>query len=102
MGKFIVSADSVTIVNVEKASCIFYGDVKKEIMASFDNNKNVKLLSLDTIKEGRTAIQIVAERMKRDDIIFMPTPEEIKARIVQDSTRYTHLHGEKTKGHGGS
>jgi hypothetical protein len=102
VGKFIVSGDGLTIINMDKVKNIFFGTEKRAVMALIENAASIPLLSVDTTKEGKAAIQIVAEKMQRNDIVFMPTPEEIKARIVQDSTKYTHLHGEKTKGHGGS
>jgi ketol-acid reductoisomerase len=102
MGKFIVSGDGLTIINMDKVKNIFFGTEKRAVMALIENAASIPLLSVDTSKEGKMAIQIVAERMKRDDVVFMPTPDEIQAKIKQDSTKYTHLHGEKTKGHGGS
>jgi hypothetical protein len=101
MGKFIMG-DDFGIINMDKAKGIFYGTAKKVILASYENGKDIPLLPLETNKEGTTAIKIIAERMRRDDVVFMPTVDEIRLRISQDSTRYTHMKGEKTKGHGGS
>lgn len=101
MGKFIAGND-FGIINMDKVKGIFYGTTKKVVFAAYENGKDVPLLPLETTIEGDTAIKIIAEKMKRDDVVFVPTIAEIRSRISQDSARYTHLHGEKTKGHGGS
>jgi hypothetical protein len=87
---------------VDKVKSIFYGSERSLIMAAGESSGNVRLMSVETAKEAKTALQIIAERLAFNDVVYMPTKEEIQAKIEQNATRYRHLTGKKTHGHGGS
>jgi hypothetical protein len=99
---YIISDDSKTILNMDRVSCIFLGSEKKMIMAAVAGAANVPLMPVQTEAEGRTAIQIISERMESGAVVRMPEVCEIKARIALDEVKYHQKQGKKTKSHGGS
>jgi hypothetical protein len=81
---------------------IFYGKEKMAVMAATENAGSQFLGGYPTEREGHTAIRLICERLEHNDVVYMPTPGEVKARISLEEQKKYGIHGKKQKGHGGS
>lgn len=103
---YIVSKENSIILNLENVVEVFTKKGGENlIFAKQPNDKVIILQGYNTEKEAKEAILMIAEEISigRKDIIYVPTPEEIKGRLVNSGAeKQYHISGKKTKGHGGS
>jgi hypothetical protein len=92
----------MTIINLDTVRNIFYGTEKRMLMAISVGAGNQFLATYQSEEEGKTAIRIISERLARNDVVYTPTENEVKARIAMEETKAHSPTGKKTKGHGGS
>ena len=100
----IISKDKTQISNMQYVSAIYISGEGTTIRCEMSNGKPWNIGKYNSQKEAETAINILTERMKRDDFAAVPSDDEVKARINlnADDYRQHHITGKKTKGHGGS
>lgn len=100
----IISKDRTQIINTQYVSAIYIAGEGTTIRCEMANGKPWNIGRYNSKKEAETAINILMERMKKDDFADVPSDEEVKAKIntcTHDFQRH-HITGKKTKGHGGS
>ena len=100
---FIVSKKRDEMFNLNDATNIFVGN---------DDSAKIRLGSITagclgiyrSNIEVNMAIEMLAERIacNTGSIVYMPTDEEVFARIKNRKEVWHHATGKKTKGHGGS
>lgn len=103
---YIVSRENSIILNLENVVEVFVKKGGENLI--FDKQPNDKVIILqgyNTEKEAREAILMIAEEIAigRKILMYIPTPEEIRGRLVNSGAeKQYHINGKKTKGHGGS
>lgn len=100
----IISKDKTQIINTQYVSAIYISGEGTTIRCEMANGKPWNIGRYNSQKEAETAMNILAERMKKNDFAAVPSDEEVKAKInnYADDLRRRHITGKKTKGHGGS
>lgn len=100
----IISKDRTQIINDQYVSAIYISVDGMTIRCEMANGKVWNICRYNSQKEAETAMHILTERLKRDNMAYMPTDEDVKARINASADAYQkhHITGKKTKGHGGS
>lgn len=100
----IVSKDKTQIINDQHVSAIYIAGEGTTIRCEMSNGKPWNIGKYNSNKETEVAINILTERMRRDNFATVPSDDEVRAKInmyATDCQRH-HVSGKKTKGHGGS
>ena len=97
----IVSKDKDSIVNLEQVTNLFAGNDGYTIKASFANGSGCQIGRYNQ-PVATKVIEMIGKAIGRSEASFLPSDEEVTARMNEDKARYHHIDGKKTKGHGGS
>lgn len=102
--KMIISKDKTQIINDQYVSAIYIAGEGTTIRCEMSNGKPWNIGKYNSHKEAEIAINILTERMKKDNFVVVPSDEEVKTKINSNVCDYQrhHITGKKTKGHGGS
>ncbi|MEG0794142.1 MAG: hypothetical protein RR275_09285 [Lachnospiraceae bacterium] len=76
-----------------------------KICGKNETGKGYSISEYDTNKEAEIALEMIGRELQRNEIVFAPTKERVKAELVNSDKNkpITHLSGgRKQKGHGGS
>lgn len=100
---YIVSKENGVILNFDNVVELFTGSNGTAVVAKQTDGKIIILQDYETKREAKEAIIIISESLDRKSVAYIPSPAEIKGRIVNSSNEQHHLSGgRKQKGHGGS
>lgn len=102
---YIVSRENGVILNFDNVVELFTGSNGTAVVAKQTDGKIIILQDYETKREAKEAIVIISENLERKCVVYIPSPEEIKGRIVNSGIMREQHHlsgGRKQKGHGGS
>lgn len=99
---FIVSKEYGIILNFNNVVELYTGNNKTAVAVKQTDGRIICLKEYETEKEAKVAICMIADEMNRKDIIYVPSKDEIKAKMNLEEQKWHHATGKKTKGHGGS
>lgn len=97
----IVSKDRDSIVNMEQVTNLFAGNDGYTVKAAFANGSGCQL-GRYTSPVASKVIEMIVLAVGRGEVYFLPSDEDVSARMNEERARYHHIDGKKTKGHGGS
>ena len=97
----IVSKDRDSIVNMEQITNIFVGNDGYTVKAAFANGSGCQIGRYSSPVAVKV-IEMIGLAVGRGEVYFLPSDEEVAARMNEERARYHHIDGKKTKGHGGS
>ena len=97
----IVSKDRDIIVNMDQVTTLFTGNDGYTVKAAFANGSGCQLGRYASSVAGKV-IGMIGLAVGRSEVYFLPSDEDVAARLNEERARYHHIDGKKTKGHGGS
>lgn len=98
---FIVSKERDNIINTSQITNIFAGGDGYTVKAAFANGSGCQIGRYSRPVANKV-IEMIGLAAGRTEVYFMPQDEEVDAKQNAEQTRYHHITGKKTKGHGGS
>lgn len=100
---YLISKNGTDIYNFDHITELFISNTDGSIRANFANNARYEIERYDRREDAILAIQIISEKIGKQDVIYTPTPKELQAyRARTHDTQERASNGKKTVRRGGS
>lgn len=102
---YIVDKGRRGFINLENVTNIHVGGDEISIKVNFINGSGTQIANYATSAEAYTALEMIYEKIGKNDVIYVPSSDEVKTRIINTKKDDFYKHsptGKKAKGHGGS
>lgn len=100
---YLISKNGTDIYNFDHITELFISNTDGSIRANFANNARYEIERYDRREDAILAIQIISEKIGKQDVIYTPTTKELQAyRARTHDTKERASNGKKTVRRGGS
>ena len=103
MTMYLISKNGTDIYNFDHITELYVSNTDSSLRANFDNNARYEIERYDRREDAILAMQIISEKIGKQEVIFTPTQKELQAyRARTHDTQERANNGKKTVRRGGS